>query len=126
MKKILLVFIAAAGISFFGSCEKETASLEGTSWKDDITDDERGPVCELDFTSEKVTFSRISSDGTILDPSLTGTYTYDNSTVTLRLESMGMDGKMYTQTCVGAIKRKTMNIQIVTGDILWTLELEKQ
>jgi hypothetical protein len=120
MKRILLVFIAAAGMSFFGSCEKETASLEGTSWKDYIT------VCELDFTSDEVTFSRISSDGTLLEPVLTGMYSYDNPTVTLQLESMGMDGKMYTQTCVGAIKKKTMNIQIMTGDILWTLELKKQ
>ena len=125
-KKILLLFIFAIGMVFFTSCEKELASLEGTSWKDYITNHTEGGVaCELIFTSSEATYTRTSSDGRILE-TLSGIYTFNYPKITLTMGNWGMDGETYTYTSIGTVKGKAMKIEIITGDIIWNLELKKQ
>ncbi len=105
----------------------DSDGLAGTTWKS-VRHEHDGNWSQdvLTFTATEVTYVRNTDYGSTHRP-LKGTYTYDHPTVTVMLEnwSQGSD-EMYMQRNVGTVKRKTMNIRIMTGDILWSMELKKQ
>ncbi len=115
-------------IAFFSSCNDnmEIDSLAGTTWKSErsVSDDGGWSQDVLTFTETEATYERNADHGSIERP-LTGTYTYDAPQVTVWLEnSTGNDASM--QPNFGTVKRKTMTIRIMRGDVIWTVELKKQ
>ena len=137
MRKLLLL-TAAFSIVFFTSCEdsasgenttpsenpapgeNEIMSLEGTSWKDtNIVSN-----WELVFLSGRCTITRHTTGAPEL---LEGTYSYDSPTVTVNYPGLSRDETTFiTLTALGTVKGNTMAIEILTGDLVWGLELEKQ
>lgn len=124
MKKI--VFLLAPVILMAGCTKMDCDSLMDTTWKSPRFESDNGWHQDvLIFSSGEASYVRKTDNGSTGEP-ITGEYTYDHPTVTINYESFGMDGNMHMRTAVGKVKRKTMTIEIMTGDIIWSLELKKQ
>jgi hypothetical protein len=83
MKRLLIV-LAAVGIVFFTSCErdKEITSLEGTTWEHRYEyNDGSWSEIELKFTATHATYTRTNSANK--KESFTGTYTFDPPNVVI-------------------------------------------
>ncbi len=123
----ITVALLAISCLFFVSCEKmDSDYLAGTTWTSDRTGTEdQWYQDELTFTATTFSYIRKTDYGTT-GGSTTGTYTFDPPTVTLQVPPIAERGETYVQPTYGAVKGRTMNVEILTGDLLWTLKLKKQ
>lgn len=132
--KRLLLFAVIACLSLF-SCNKdkpeqqeeqqeELKSIAGTVWKSERVEiEDRWYQDELTFTETTYSYVRRTIYGTTGGP-FTGTYKFDHPTVTLHVQPY--EGETYVQPTYGTVKGHSMTVDVMTGDIVWTLELKKQ
>ena len=120
MKSLFVSLFAVIGMVFLTSCEKELESLANTSWKST----NNVGYWELFFSSDRCVITQSYADGSY--ESYEGPYTYDSPTVTMEYPDWDMSGTLRTRKAIGTVKGNKMTTEIMTGDLLWTLELEKQ
>lgn len=144
MKKILL-FAVAACLSLY-SCDKnkpepsespkqsvsseegpekteELKSLAGTVWKSErLGSESEWYQDELTFTDTGYSYIRRTWHGTTGGP-FAGTYQFDHPTVTLQVEPKEEWDETYVQPTYGTVKGNSMTVDVMTGDVVWTLEL---
>jgi len=83
MKKLSLVFIFAANLLLFSSCESPFKTLSGTSWAS-VTEYRE---IDLNFTSDKdFTISYLYYQNGSANFSTNGTYVYDNPKISITYE----------------------------------------
>ncbi|MDR2911507.1 MAG: hypothetical protein LBV47_09145 [Bacteroidales bacterium] len=130
MKNILFL-IVITGVIFLISCKDDAKdelieSLTGTVWKSErIGTENQWYQDELTFTDTEYSYIRRTWYGNTGGPN-TGTYTFDYPTVTLHVEPIEEFGETYVQSTYGTVKGHSITVEVLTGDILWTLELKKQ
>jgi len=122
MKNTMITFAVVAGL-FLSSCGKDIESLAGTVWKS-----ERGGTesewyqDELTFSDTEYSYVRRTWHGKT--DWGTGTYKFDYPKVIL--QDMLREGETYVQPTYGTVKKHRMTVDVLTGDIMQTLELKKQ
>jgi hypothetical protein len=125
MKRLLILVVAAIGLGFCFSCEKELKSLAGTYWTDEI---EISPKVEIVFTETPATIIETYSGGS--KDTWMGTYTYDPPNVDiLTHEFTAAEWGVVSDPNhhhLGTISGRIMEIGIAYDDQVMIVKIKRQ